>query len=78
MPLIKCKIYGSPTNSKYLIKKKEFYHKSAYYVYQKNWLGFFKLVIHENNNGNLKTLEDAKYWIDKMEYKDYTSEKHYY
>ncbi len=74
----KCQVYGSATNSKYLIKKQEFYQKSAYYVYKKNWLGFFKLVMHDNNNGKLETLEDAKNWIDEMEYKDYTSEKHYY
>lgn len=78
MALIKCQVYGSSTNSKYLIKKQEFYQKSAYYVYKKNWLGFFKLVMHDNNNGKLKNLEDAKNWIDEMEYKDYTSEKHYY
>jgi hypothetical protein len=78
MTPVKCQVYGNPTNSKYLIKKQEFAHKSAYYVYKKNWLGSFKLVSHDNNNGKLNTLEDAKKWIDAMEHKDYTSEKHYY
>lgn len=78
MALIKCQVYGNPTNSKYLIKKQEFYSKSAYYVYKKNWLGFFKLVMHDYNNGKLKTLEDAKAFISILEYKDYTSEKHYF
>ena len=74
----KCAIYGIKSNAKYLIEKRHFFGKTAYYVYKKNWYGKFKLIMDPNNDGNLKTLEEAKQWIDKMEFRDYTSEKHYY
>jgi hypothetical protein len=73
-----CATYGNRSSAKYLIKKRHFYGKAAYYVYKKNWWGKFKLIMDVNNDGNLKTLEEAKDWIDKMEFNDYTSEKHYY
>ena len=74
----KCAIYGNRNTAKYLIKKRHFFGSTAYYVYKKNWYGKFSLIMDANNDGNLKTLEQAKEWIDKMEFKDYTSEKHYY
>jgi hypothetical protein len=73
-----CAIHGVSSSAKYLIEKRHFFDCTAYYVYRKNWLGKFKLIMHDNNNGVLKTLEAAKDWINKMEFKDYTSEKHYY
>jgi len=75
-------IFDINRKEKFMIVGKHFYDFDRYYIYVKksSWFGLSKKwePLHDDvNNGYLKSLDDAKKWLEKYTFKDKIFEVHY-